>query len=200
MRGWPLPRTTSDQLADPNLLRDIQECSTVLEVPLASSIESREGGCLCGALRFRTRAQPVRLTICYCKFCQRATGSSHMVEPIFGQSDFEVITDRPTVFSLVSSGSGKRVDVHFCARCGTKINLTFERFPDVVGIYAGTFDDPSWFDRTPETTACLFLDSAAVGALVPAGVLVFHQHRLASDGSLNEALTFEAPFEVQSKE
>lgn len=167
---------------------------------MTSPTTSQPGGCLCGALRFEARAQPVRLTLCYCAFCQRATGSSHMVEPIFRQSDFEVVTGTPKIYSLISSGSGKRVDVHFCDACGTKVCLTFERFPGVVGVYAGTFDDPSWFDRSPEITACLFLNNAQVGALIPAGVPVFREHRSTSDGNPNEPLVFDAPFEVKRRE
>ncbi len=158
---------------------------------------SQQGGCLCGALRFQARAQPVRLTLCYCRFCQRATGSSHMVEPIFNESDFEVIAGSSSIYSLTSSGSGKQVNVQFCAQCGTKICLTFERFPFVVGVYAGTFDDPSWFARSPETTACLFLDGAQAGALVPAGVRTYREHRTAHDGAPNETVVFDTPFEVR---
>jgi hypothetical protein len=158
------------------------------------------GGCLCGALRFEVRAQPVRLTLCYCTFCQRATGSTHMVEPIFLKSDFDVAAGEPSTFSLQSSGSGKQVTVHFCARCGTKIFLSFERFPTVVGVYAGAFDNPSWFDRSPASTACLFLDSAAEGAILPAGVPVYRQHRSAPDGSPNAPTIFETPHVLKRPE
>ncbi|UPT63003.1 MAG: GFA family protein [Hyphomonadaceae bacterium JAD_PAG50586_4] len=142
----------------------------------------------------------MRLTLCYCRFCQRATGSTHMVEPIFQKSDFEVTDGEAAIYSLQSQGSGKQVHVHFCSRCGTKICLRFERFPDVVGVYAGAFDNPSWFDSTPETTACLFLDSAAAGAIVPAGVPVYRQHRSGPDGLPNEAIVFEAPHQVKLAE
>lgn len=120
-----------------------------------------------------------------------------MVEPIFQQSDFEIVNGNPTIYSLRSSGSGKQVHVHFCPQCGTKICLTFERFPNVAGVYAGTFDNPSWFYRSPESTACLFFDSAQDGALFPAGVNVFREHRTAQDGSANEALVFDTPVEVK---
>jgi hypothetical protein len=158
------------------------------------------GGCLCGELRFEACAQPVRLTLCYCTFCQRATGSTHMVEPIFLKQSFKVVAGVPKVYSLASSDSGKRIDIHFCANCGTKIYLAFERFPDVVGVYAGTFDDPSWFDRSPDLTACLFFESAMAGALVPAGVPVFRRHRSTMDGSPNVAQVFDFPIEVKKRE
>src|SRR5689334_7856493 len=53
------------------------------------------GGCLCGALRFATRGNPLRVTICHCKFCQRATGSAYMVEPIFEKTSLEITSGTP---------------------------------------------------------------------------------------------------------
>ena len=44
-----------------------------------------QGGCLCGQVRYRTTAAPLRITICHCKFCQRLTGSAYLVEPIFSR-------------------------------------------------------------------------------------------------------------------
>ena len=104
-----------------------------------------EGGCLCGRVRYATCAMPGRVTVCHCRFCQKATGSAYMVEPIFNAADLIVLDGQPKVFTQPSQGSGKKVHIHFCAMCGTKLWLRFERFPDAVGIYAGTFDDPAWF-------------------------------------------------------
>ena len=100
------------------------------------------GGCLCGAVRYTTASTPLRVTICHCRFCQRATGSAYMVEPIFAKTNFEIISGAPATYALASQGSGKQVIIHFCATCGTKLFLSFERFPDHLGVYAGTFDDP----------------------------------------------------------
>ncbi len=54
----------------------------------------------------------------------------------------KILTGTPKVYDQVSAGSGKTVHVHFCGDCGTRLWLSFERFPGAVGIYAGTFDDP----------------------------------------------------------
>jgi hypothetical protein len=74
------------------------------------------------------------------------------------------------------------VDVHFCGRCGTKLFLSFERFPDVVGVYGGTFDDPDWFERTPENSRHIFLSVAQCGTVIPAGIDCYDQHAITSDG------------------
>ena len=109
-----------------------------------------QGGCLCGALRYETLADPVRVTICHCKFCQRATGSAYLIEPIFRLEDLRVMQGITTVYQTRSEGSGKIVYIHFCATCGTKLYLTFERFTETCGVYAGTFDDPNWFAIRPD--------------------------------------------------
>jgi hypothetical protein len=44
---------------------------------------SHQEGCLCGAVKFETRGDPLRITTGHCKFYQRATGCAYMVEPIF---------------------------------------------------------------------------------------------------------------------
>jgi hypothetical protein len=157
------------------------------------------GGCLCGEIRYIVRAEPVRVTICYCRFCQRATGSTHLIEPIFLESAFELARGEPSVFTHTSEGSGRQVHIHFCAACGTKLFLTFERFVGVVGVYGGSFDEPGWFGMNPAITSCLFLDSAAPGSIFPAGVPVYREHRSDADGAPNEPLTFASPFVVERK-
>lgn len=142
-----------------------------------------EGGCLCGNVRYATRGDPTRVIICFCHFCQRATGSTGMVEPIFVRAAFGVTFGKPTRFELPSGGSGKRITVNFCATCGTKMFLEFERFPDVIGVYAGTYDDPNWFDRTPANTKYIFLNAAQKGTVVPPGFNTFNEHAQLNDGT-----------------
>ena len=104
----------------------------------ASIVLIHEGGCLCGVVRYRTQGEPIRVTVCHCRFCQRATGGAYMVEPIFRSEDVSVRTVplRSTPYS--SEGSGKRLHIHSCSGCATKLYVTFERFPDTCGVYSGT--------------------------------------------------------------
>jgi hypothetical protein len=150
-----------------------------------------QGGCLCRAVRYRTRGAPQRVTICHCKFCQRATGSAFMVEPIFGSGELEVTSGRAATYLHRSAGSGKLVTIHFCAACGTKLYLSFERFPDAVGVYAGTFDDPSWFECTPANTRHIFLDVAQRGTAIPPGFNTYQQHAMRNDGTPTEPTVFQ---------
>ncbi len=149
-----------------------------------------EGGCLCGQIRYATHEDTSRVTICHCRFCQKATGSAYMVEPIFDKNAFELLDGSPKTYDLVSAGSGKTVHVHFCAECGTKLWLSFERFPDIVGIYAGTFDDPCWFPIDAETSKHIFLDAARPDTIIPAGLPTFVQHASSVDGTPHEPTVF----------
>ena len=152
-----------------------------------------DGGCLCGEVRYDVQSHPTRVTICHCKFCQKATGSAYLVEPFFDETDFAVTSGEAKIYEHRSEGSGKQIYIHFCDICGTKLFLTFERFPEVVGVYGGTFDDPNWFERTPENSKQIFLGDAQRGTVIPPGVNTFEEHATANDGTSIEPTVFSEP-------
>jgi hypothetical protein len=141
-------------------------------------------------------AEPIRVTICHCRFCQRATGAAYMVEPIFRLADLRSIHGAPTVYERRSDGSGKLVRIHFCPACGTKLWLSFERFPDAVGVYAGTFDEPGWFDITPGNAKQIFTSLARPDTILMPGVPAYREHAIGNDGSPCEAVVRAEPYVV----
>lgn len=135
-----------------------------------------DGGCLCGRIRYRCLGLPEWVTVCYCRFCQRATGSDRMVEPIFLRDRFHFLAGEPRTFDLPSEGSGKTIHVHFCPDCGTKLALTFERWPEYLGLYAGTLDDPSAVEVSPETGWQIFISEARPDSVIHGGVPSYLRH------------------------
>src|SRR5215510_9294833 len=93
------------------------------EFPMTNT---HEGGCLCSDVRYKTLAEPLRVTICHCKFCQRFTGSAYLVEPIFKKEDVVFTRAAPRTYEHQSDSSGKRVTLNFCGRCGTTLCLDLE--------------------------------------------------------------------------
>jgi hypothetical protein len=152
-----------------------------------------EGGCLCGAVSYETEGDPLRVTICHCRFCQRATGSGYMVAPIFQKTNVRIAKGSPTTYSLRSGGSSKHVHIHFCAACGTKLYLTFERFAESCGVYAGTFDDPNWFEIRPDNSMHIFIDVARHETILPPGVSCFGEHAMRNDGTPLEPMMLDQP-------
>lgn len=151
----------------------------------------QHGGCLCGNVRYVVTAKPVRVTFCHCRFCQRATGGAYLVEPIFNKSDFKITKGATRTYSQQSEGSGKRVTANFCENCGTKLYLEIERFPEVFGVFGGTFDDPNWYERPPEISRHIFLDFAQKGTAVPPGYEAFREHATNQDGTLAESTVYD---------
>jgi hypothetical protein len=119
-----------------------------------------------------------------------------MVEPIFRLEDLQVTNGSPVVYDIGSAGSGKLVHVHFCQKCGTKLYLTFERFAETCGVYAGTFDDPDWFPVDVDTTRHIYVDVARHDTILPAGVAVYRQHALLNDGTPLAPMTLDEPTTV----
>ena len=103
----------------------------------------REGGCLCGAVRYRARGEPAATVVCHCTFCQRVTGSAMAVWPAFAPAAVEV-AGTLSVYEHRSDESGRWIRLNFCPKCGTTVSSTFEMAPDEIALLGGTFDDTSW--------------------------------------------------------
>ncbi len=157
---------------------------------------THQGGCLCGAVRYEVRAEPVRVWVCHCRFCQRATGGPYVIEPIFELSDFSVTQGSPSVYAHRSEGSGKHLYLHSCAVCATKLYLTFERFPGRCGVYAGTFDRPDWFSYGPENSKVIFTETARHDSILPPHIPSFPGHAALPDGTLLEPTVQDNPWQV----
>ncbi len=158
--------------------------------------EIHEGGCLCGAIRYQTQGEPMRVTLCHCRYCQRATGAATMINANFEAAAFRLTRGTPTVYDHRSEGSGKLLHIHFCARCGTKLYMTFERFPGYVGLYSGSFDDPAWIRPEPGRARQIFLDSARPDAVILAGIDAYGQHATDAEGRPQVAHVFAHPVTV----
>jgi hypothetical protein len=105
----------------------------------------------------------------------------HMFEPIWEKEKLAVLSGAPKTYSLRSEGSGKEVVVHFCDACGTKLYLSFERFPQVVGIYGGTLDHPTEAVAGADHSS-IFLDEAQRGCIIPAGMKTWRRHKATNAG------------------
>jgi hypothetical protein len=101
----------------------------------------REGGCLCGAVRFKAEGEPVNVRICHCRNCQKAMGSPFFARALFPQSALTVEGD------TASYASSEALDRVFCKSCGTRL-FSRRRNGTVAGVALAAFDDRHAFAPT----------------------------------------------------
>lgn len=102
----------------------------------------REGGCACGAVRYRLSAPPLIVNCCHCRDCQRLTGSAFVVNIWIERRCVE--TDHAALRSTrLAAGSGKPHEIFRCSACGTAIYSKYHAAPgDTVLLRAATLDHP----------------------------------------------------------
>lgn len=103
-----------------------------------------EGGCTCGAVRYRTTGKPKRVSACACRWCQTRTGSALGVSVYFSKGDVTFFQGALKSYRLVSD-AGRWIETKFCENCGTTVGWTLEFLPDYHGIAGGTFDPPTFW-------------------------------------------------------
>ena len=102
------------------------------------------GGCLCGQVRYETDAAPAWTALCYCRDCQRASGSGHM--PVMGVRRGAMRISGETRGYTVTAANGRPTTRYFCPTCGSLIFGGLDTTPDdTMSVYVGTLDDPSGF-------------------------------------------------------
>ena len=109
--------------------------------------EHYEGGCMCGAIRYRIGGPPTYAGICHCDDCRRATGGAYV--PWFGVTpeNFEVTTGE-----LTEHESSPGIWRGFCGRCGSSLSFRGKDWTDIA-ITIASLDEPNAI--TPESNVFL---------------------------------------------
>lgn len=107
----------------------------------------RDGGCQCGAVRYRVTQEPLGVRVCHCKECQRQSGGAFSLSMLVRDEAFSVLQGTVKSFTR-SSDSGRSVTGSFCPECGTRIFHRAELYRGYTNVRAGTLDDTSWIKPT----------------------------------------------------
>ncbi|MFO1082904.1 MAG: GFA family protein [Reyranellaceae bacterium] len=104
----------------------------------------RQGGCLCGTVRYELSGPP-RLGIdCYCRDCQYIAGGGPAHVLVASRGDLRIGRGTLKTYWTEAEGGG-RVAREFCPICGTPLFSYTEKRPDRIGLKVGSLDDPSGF-------------------------------------------------------
>jgi len=92
------------------------------------------GGCMCGAVRYEGRGEPLYTGYCHCRSCRHHSGAAVAGMLVFAPDNVRVTRGE---LSLYRSSPG--VERGFCGHCGT--SLTW-RGRGLMSLHIGTLDDP----------------------------------------------------------
>ncbi|HEX6361550.1 MAG TPA: GFA family protein [Albitalea sp.] len=104
-----------------------------------------DGGCLCGALRYRVFGKPLVSSVCHCRSCRLASGAPAVGWIAFHVDDVHLLRGRPA-----TRHSSPQVVRGFCARCGTPVSYRHADTPDVIELTTATLDHPELCPPTRE--------------------------------------------------
>jgi hypothetical protein len=125
------------------------------------------GGCACGAIRYECTGQPMLAANCYCRDCQRSSGTA-FTSVLLVPAEAVKITGQPRYFEVIAD-SGKKISRGFCATCGSPVFSKPEALPNAIGIKASRLDDPNIF----KPAMSLFTSSAPAWATFTEGAPKF---------------------------
>jgi hypothetical protein len=106
------------------------------------AMTQRTAACACGQLTVACRGEPLKVSLCHCRDCQRRTGAPFGVAAFF----------RPEAVSAAGqareyrrgSDSGFDLIFRFCPDCGSTVWWESLRMPDRIAVAVGAFGDPDF--------------------------------------------------------
>ena len=132
-----------------------------------------DGGCECGAVRYRMLAEPIFVNCCHCRDCQKVTGSAFAINALIEDEQIDVASG---VDALATDNGASR-----CIECKT---LLWAEHPDfgqrVKFLRVGTLDEAERI--SPD--AHFFVRSKHPWVNVPDGIPAFETLPSESDPPL----------------
>jgi hypothetical protein len=100
-----------------------------------------EGGCSCGAVRYRLTSEPLFTHCCHCLNCQRQTGSAFVINLLIEADRVQLLAGDPQPVD-VPRDDGSTQRIYRCTNCQVAVFSEYRR-PEIKFIRAGTLDEPS---------------------------------------------------------
>ena len=129
-----------------------------------------EGGCSCGAVRYRLTSEPLFVHCCHCLNCQRQTGSAFVINLLIERDRVELLAREPQPVDVPrDDGSAQRI--FRCPDCQVAVFSEYGR-PEVRFVRAGTLDEPG--SITPDVH--IYTRSKVAWLTLPASARAFEEY------------------------
>jgi hypothetical protein len=103
--------------------------------------DPRNGGCACGAVRYRLNSDPLFVHCCHCLNCQRQTGGAFVINLLIESRCVELLAAEPQPIDVPrDEGSWQRI--YRCAACQVALFSEYGR-ADIWFVRGGTLDHPT---------------------------------------------------------
>jgi hypothetical protein len=130
----------------------------------------REGGCACGAVRYRLTSEPLFTHCCHCLNCQRQTGSAFVINVLIETDRVELLAGEPQAIVVPRTGN-KKQKIWRCPECQIAVFSQYTS-PKIRFVRAGTLDDPA----TVEPDVHIYTRSKLPWVVIPDSVLAFRTY------------------------
>ncbi len=105
-------------------------------------MKNMEGGCACGAVRFRLKREPMFVHCCHCTACQRESGTAFALNAMIESNEVETLSGEPEAV-MIPSESGRGQQVWRCPECKVAVWSNYGGAKDVLRfVRVGTLDEP----------------------------------------------------------
>ena len=102
---------------------------------------AREGGCSCGAVRYRLASEPLFTHCCHCLNCQRQTGSAFVINLLIETDRVELLAGDPQPVDVPRDDGGSQ-RIFRCPTCQVAVFSQYGH-PGFRFVRGGTLDDPA---------------------------------------------------------
>lgn len=128
-----------------------------------------EGGCDCGAIRYRMLDDPMVVHCCHCRWCQRESGAAFALNAVIETEQLEISGTQPERIQTPSA-SGKGQAIFRCPKCRIALWSHYAGAGEKAAfVRVGTLDNP---DGCPPDVH-IFTDSRQPWFVLPEGAEAF---------------------------
>src|SRR5438477_3863848 len=110
----------------------------------ASNVFPLEGGCTCGAIRYRMVKRPLFVHCCHCRWCQRESGAAFALNALIEADRVVHLGGEPEIVDTPSaSGTGQKIAR--CPKCRIALWSNYGGYTIARFVRVGTLDNPDAF-------------------------------------------------------
>jgi len=131
-----------------------------------------EGGCACGAVRYRMTGAPMFVNCCHCRWCQRESGAAFALNAMIEADRVVLLKGAPAMVPTPSASGGGQVFAR-CPDCHVALWSNYAGAGEAMRfVRVGTLDQP---DRVPPDIH-IYTASKQPWVVIPEGAVVVAEY------------------------